>query len=201
MGFYWGKYRIEPARLRGYDYSSPGSYFVTICTKRMIRYFGECVGGEMKLSSIGEIIAVEWKKTPVIRPDVAIDDFVVMPNHMHGIIVIGKSNSGDLTDQVPFADIDDNVAQTTRGGKGMSIVETTRRVVSTGSILTSNSLGSIIGQFKSICTKRIRKAGLEQFAWQPRYYDRIIRDEAELDRIREYIISNPINWNSDEYHR
>ena len=140
-------------------------------------------GGEMHLSPNGVIVQEEWKKTPCIRPDVSLDAFVVMPNHIHGIIVIEKS-FGETT-----------------GSVVSPLSETTHRVVSTGNktkTLQPNSLGSIIGQSKSVCTKRIHASGYRDFDWQPRYYDHVIRNEKDLDRIREYITMNPSQWASDD---
>ena len=143
----------------------------------------------MKLSAIGEIVADEWMKTRNIRPNVSLDEWCVMPNHVHGIIVIWGSDSDHSSGQLPFVDWE----------KSFSVVETTR-LVSTGHIqkpkptLQPNSLGSIIGQFKSKCTKRIHDAGFSDFGWQPRFHDHIIRDEEDLERIRQYVLNNPINW-------
>jgi len=124
MDHYQGKYRISSARLPGWDYASAGYYFVTIVTQGHIPYFGEIVDGKMHLSPIGAIVADEWTKTPQIRPNVQMDEWVIMPNHIHGII---------------------NIIE----------VETPRRGVST-TAWKPNTLGSILNQFKSVCTKRIR---------------------------------------------
>ena len=171
MTQYKNKYRAETTRLEGWDYTSTGWYFVTICTRDRIPYFGEVRDGEMQLSPIGKILAEEWQKTAQVRPYVSLDEWVIMPNHIHGIIVIHSDDT----------------------------VETSRRDVSTGvPRLKSRSLSAIINQIKSVCTKRIRAAGVLNFGWQPRYYDHIIRDNEDLDRIREYIIGNPDKWEDDE---
>jgi putative transposase len=171
MTLFKGKYRVESTRLRGWDYASAGWYFVTVCTRGRECFFGNVVDREMRLSPIGEIVAAEWQKTAEIRPNVKIDAWVVMPNHIHGIIV---------TQNNP--------------------VETTCRVVSTKTPtrLRANSLSAIVGQIKSVCTKRIWAMGFSNFAWQTRFYDHIIRDEESLNRIREYIINNPLNWERDK---
>lgn len=182
-----GKYRIESARMEGYDYSSPGAYFVTINAKGMVCWFGNVVGAEMKPSQIGEIVVEEWLKTPAIRPMVTLDVFQIMPNHFHGIIVIHESETAARSGQIPFGDWG-------------TVVETTRRVVSTTDkpkrkqTLQPGSLGAIIGQIKSKCTTRIHDAGYSDFAWQGRFWDRIVRDRNELERIRKYIIDNPAKW-------
>jgi len=175
-----GRYRIESTRLRGWDYAGAGAYFVTICTKDRAPFFGDVVDGDVILSPIGQIVADEWQKTPQIRPYVSLDEWVVMPNHLHGIIIITP-------------------------------VETPRRGVSTTtspptpddptpnpkSRLRAGSLGAIVGQIKSTCTKRIWAAGFTDFAWQTRFYDHIVRDEPSLQRIREYIAGNPARWGKD----
>lgn len=175
MALFQNKYRIESTRLREWDYSRVGMYFVTICTRDQAHSFGEIAAGEMHLSPIGEIVAEEWQKTPQIRPNVELDAWTVMPNHLHGIV--------GITHQIPN-------------------VETFRRNVSTApnaptARLQPNTLGSIIGQFKSVCTKRIWAAGFRDFAWQTRFYDHIIRDEKSLHKIREYIINNVGRWEQD----
>ena len=88
MAKYKDRYRVESARLPGWDYHAAGWYFVTLCTRDRVPFFGEIVDGEMVLSSIGRIVAEEWQRTPEIRSNVILDEWVVMPNHLHGILVI-----------------------------------------------------------------------------------------------------------------
>ena len=208
MTLYRGRYRIESARLAGWDYSAPGWYFVTICTRDRACVLGEVRHGVVHLSPIGRIVAEEWVRTCRIRPYVRLDAWVIMPNHLHGIIRIG-----------PRADISSTPAVETpqRGVSNpklrQSPVETPQRGVSTMGAGTSGSpdsprsplhprlpagsVGAIIGQFKSACTKRVREAGHTGFGWQPRFHDRVIRDAGELDRIRRYIAMNPARWERD----
>lgn len=177
---YKNKYTIKSARLAGYDYSKNGMYFVTICTKNREEYFGKIENEKMILSEIGKIIQEELLKTSNIRPNIVLDECVIMPNHLHLIIEIVNSAAS---------------------------VETPRRGVSTIGIKIShggynpnwkpNSVGSIINQFKSICTKKIWKCGNPVFAWQSRFYDHIIRNEISLNKIREYIQTNPVGWERD----
>ena len=186
MTLFKNRYRIETTRLRGWDYTAPGWYFVTICTQDRICHFGDVVEGIMQPSDIGDIVAEEWRRTEKVRPYVALDAWVVMPNHFHGILGI--------------CDHDGNM-----GGDG-NVVETSRRDVSTAAVkpmpsrLYPHSLGAIIGQFKMVCTKRIRAAGYADFAWQPRFYDHIIRNERALHTIRCYIADNPRQWQHDRNH-
>ena len=189
MSKFRNRYRIESARLKGWDYSSPAWYFVTICTAEHRCIFGRIRDGILRRSSSGEIVAEEWVRTETIRWNVRLDEWVVMPNHVHGIIEIVGS---------------DEMCRTV----GVNSTETPQRGVSTSngylvapvggvSRLASGSLGAIIGQFKTVCTKRIRKDGRPDFGWQARFHDHIIRDEDGLRKIRRYIRNNPAKWASD----
>ena len=173
------KYRIESNRLNDWDYSTPCWYFVTICTKNFKCWFGEIINGDVILNDNGKIVKEEWLKTKEIRLNVDLDYYVIMPNHFHGILII--------------KDVETSRRDVSK------LKETGQRPVSTK--LQPNSLGSIIGQFKSICTKRINGIGKKSFVWQPRFYDHIIRNESDLRRIRTYIQNNPLKWELDEYYQ
>jgi putative transposase len=171
MDKFQGRFRITSTRLRDWDYSSAGWYFVTICTKNQKPYFGEVIDSAIHYSPLGVIVAEEWTRTRMFRPNVSLDEWVIMPNHLHGIIIIKD-------------------------------VETPRRGVCTGtSSWKSNSLGSIINQFKGVCTRRIRESGITDFAWQSRYFDHVIRHEESLRKIRKYIRENPMKWALDRYYQ
>ena len=174
MTLFHETYRIESARLKGWDYAGYGWYFVTICVKDRQCVFGEIVDGEMQLSSVGKIVEEEWLQTAALRPYVILDTCVVMPNHLHGIIVLEKDDPGAV--------------ETSRG----DVSETKQEVK-----LQPHSLGSIINQFKGASTKRIRTSTLPDFSWQPRFYDHVIRSEKSLEKIREYIMNNPMQWEMD----
>ena len=116
------------------------------------------------------IVAEELRNTEKVRPDVALDGWTVMPDHLHAIIVIK------------------------RGGSPAIPVNTPRQGVPPASRLKPGSLGSVVGQLKSVCTKRIRAGGPRDFAWQPRFHDHIIRNETALNNIRKYIAQNPSKW-------
>jgi putative transposase len=171
-------YRIPSARLQEWDYRRAAGYFVTVGTKNKACFFGEVVEGEVVLSAAGKIVAEEWQNTPRVRPYLALDEWQIMPNHLHAILIIRD-------------------VETPRWG--VSPTETFHRNVSTSvrPLLKSHSLGSIIGQFKSVCTKRIWAAGSRDFAWQTRFYDHVIRDPASLEKIRDYIRHNPLMWATD----
>jgi putative transposase len=203
MTLFRDKYRIESTRIPGYDYSQPVAYFVTICTKNRVQLFGNIVDGIMILNSTGSMIKNEWEKTGVLRKNVIIDEFVVMPNHFHGIIIINDvetprwdvSKNNETTQRVVSTNNDKNISTWDVSKNN----ETTQRVVSTP-VIKPGSLGAIIGQFKSITTKKFNLDYKKQnnSLWQPRYYEHIIRDDFDMNKIREYIVNNPLNWDKDE---
>lgn len=178
------KHHRRSIRLKGYDYSQPGAYYVTIVVQNRECIFGDISNGKMALNENGKIVKTEWLKTAEIRKNVKLDEFIVMPNHVHGIIII--------TDKIKnIPNIGKNVETTGNVGA-------TGPVAPTGPRLHPNSLGSIMGQFQSIVTKQIRKFGIEYFSWQRNYWERIIRNKNELNKIRKYIRDNPINWETDD---
>jgi len=171
-------YRIESTRLMDYDYSSNGYYFITLCTKNRECLFGEIINEEMQLSAIGEIVLQGWEKSFAIRKELFCDEFVIMPNHIHGIVIINK----------PHIDIP---------------VETHDRASLQPTHRMPKSISSFVAGFKSAMTKRVNEIrqtpGMP--LWQSRFYDHIIRDEKSLNKIRNYIVNNPINWQTDELNQ
>ena len=174
------KYRVDSARLKNYDYAQNGAYFITIVTQQFQCFFGEIVDDKMVLNDIGEIVRNEWLKTFEMRPDMnlAKGEFVIMPNHFHAIIGIGENQYN---------------ARTRRDA--MHCVSTTNTSQNQFGPQSKN-LASIVRGFKSAVTIKSREI-LPYFAWQPRFYDRIIRNKKELNRISEYIILNPERWKRD----
>ena len=201
----------QSIRLKGYDYSSVGTYFITICTKNMECLFGEVVEGKMVLNDVGRIVENEWLKTSIIRKNIELDEFIIMSDHMHGIIKITEGNTnnrrGDSVNRPvwPVEDPADDHGSTNdqRVDAQSGATDTTRathtqnrathRVAPT---LMSGSIGSIIGQYKSVTTKqvnRLRNSSIISI-WQRNYYDEIIHNEKQLNETRKYIINNPIEW-------
>jgi REP element-mobilizing transposase RayT len=176
------KHHRRSIRLKGYDYTQPGAYFITVVTHDRQCLFGEIVDGEMRLNEFGEIVRAEWFQTAVVRPYVVLhpDEFVVMPNHAHGIIWIVDVGATRRVAPPPPRVAPPSVAIHPRGP-------------------IPGSVGAIIGQFKSITTKRINALRnlVGQPVWQRNYYERIIRDERALNAIRRYILNNPANWTKD----
>ncbi|MCX8025667.1 MAG: hypothetical protein N3A60_10730, partial [Thermanaerothrix sp.] len=183
--------------------TQPGAYFVTLCTHQRGHLFGAVVEGTMVLNPYGKIVGEEWFRTAVIRPYVRLDslEFVVMPNHIHGIIWL--ETVGAEYDEATHvgAEYDGAVGATRRVAPTRGAIQ---RVAPTR---TPNgpapgSIGAIIGQFKSIVTKRINVLRGTPGApvWQRNYYEHIIRDERALATIRHYIAENPIRWALDHYN-
>jgi REP element-mobilizing transposase RayT len=148
----------------------------------------------MQLSPVGKIVAEEWEKTAQIRSYIELDEWVIMPNHLHGIMII-KNQPPPAIVETPRWGISQ---QGTFQPEETFQPKTFQRNVSTKSRLKPKSLGSIIGQIKTACTKRIWEAGFDDFEWQDRFYDHIIRDDESLHYIRQYIINNPLKWELDK---
>lgn len=201
LKLFQNKYRIKSARLKGWDYSNEGGYYVTICTKDRELFFGDIKNGKMILNDVGKIVQNEWLKTGEIRKNVLLDEFIVMPNHAHGIIIIRANGTA----------------------KPRRHVETLRRNVSTWTTqknqTTPNSnnhkytgkfpqmskispkpksLSAIIRCYKSQVTKWCNQNNYPYFQWQSRFHDSIIRNQQSLNKIQNYIKNNPIKWELDK---
>jgi len=165
------RFRIPSTRLKEWDYSSAGAYFITICVGGGTHSFGKVDNGVMLMSEVGKIIAEEWQNTPTTRPDmnITLGEFCVMPNHFHAILIIGENEHNRLI-------------------RGKSQFEPQRK-----------NLASIIRGFKSKVTSRAKDIH-SSFAWQPRYYDHIIKDNNEYENIKAYIYDNPATWEKDKYY-
>lgn len=166
-------------RLKGYDYTQPGAYFVTICTYQRMHAFGEVVDSKMILNNAGKIARDEWFKTTELRPYVKLyeDEFVTMPNHIHGIIWINH-NVGALRRNAQ-----------SRAEQRSAPTET----------VAPGSLGAIVRAYKSAVTYAVNNAQNQRGAvlWQRNYYEHIIRNDREINNIRWYIANNPLNWQWD----
>jgi REP element-mobilizing transposase RayT len=202
------KYRIASARLQHWDYGSDALYFVTICTQNREHYFGEIADGKMHLSETGKMAYRFWFEIPTHFPFVQLGEFVVMPNHVHGIIIIDKTG------------YDGGIDGATGDVRNGAIVETPNLGVSTvapNNTIINNPpaenckttaasakwkpgiLGSIVNQYKRICTINARKIN-PGFSWQPRFHDHIIRIHQSFQRISDYISDNPVNWRNDNFY-
>ena len=162
-------------RLKGYDYSIPGAYLVTVVTQRRAELFGNVVNSKMQLNAAGEMVQRIWMEMPIRFPSIAMDTFVAMPNHIHGIIIMGGADAESRA---------------------------TTRVAPTqdGRI----RLGDVVGAFKSLTTleytRGVRDMNWAPFhgrLWQRNYYEHILRNDASLQKYRRYIVDNPIQWPID----
>lgn len=183
-------------RLREYDYTRAGGYFVTICTFGRECLFGDVVDGLMRLNEFGKIVHEEWLKSADIRKEVSLDSFVIMPNHMHGIILI-KDNVG-AHGVCPMNDMNGVV-----GAHGMrpdSMDITTDGALSRAPLRKPKSLGAFVAGFKSAVTKRINAIRNNPGCpvWQRNYYEHVTRNDDDLNQIRQYIMNNPMKWELDE---
>ena len=164
-----GKHHRRSVRLPGYNYAQAGAYFVTFVTHQRQCLFGEIVDGEMLVGSHGDTVMEEWLRSAEVRREIELDAFVLMPNHVHGIVII--------------RDV---------GAHGRAPLPPT-------SHRPPRSLGSFVAGFKSAITKRINllRETPGRPVWQRNYYERVIRDDAELNRMRQYIADNPACWEED----
>ncbi|WP_018248137.1 transposase [Orenia marismortui] len=152
----------KSTRLKDYDYSQDGYYFITTCTKNREEVFWGRKNNRIILSLYGEIVMKQWLWLQEQYSYVELDEFIVMPDHFHGILII--NNVGNGRDH---------------------------------SLQKNKSLSGLIGAFKTRSSKFIHITGYSGFQWQGSFYDRIIRNEGELDRIRKYIVNNPLNLTLD----
>jgi REP element-mobilizing transposase RayT len=157
-------------RLKNYDYSQAGAYFITVCTQEHACLLGEIVNGEMRLNDMGEIVASVWRSIPEHFPNAITDEFVVMPNHIHGIVAIADAPVGAT-----------HASQECASGP------------------SRRSIGAIIGSFKSAVTKRINesRSAVGVSVWQRNYHEHVIRNDNALNHVRQYIIDNPAQWAMD----
>ncbi|WP_017652226.1 transposase [Fortiea contorta] len=166
-------------RIKGYDYTQPGIYFITICTKGRQCLFGDVTKGEMQLNCLGQIAWNCWQTIPDHFPHIELDIFVVMPNHLHGILIITDKPVGAQQCCALNQHLDHNTEQF-----GQPV---------------NSSIPTIIRSYKSVVSKRINLIWQTkgQSIWQRNFYEHIGRDQKSLDNIRQYILDNPQRWADD----
>jgi len=163
-------------RLKGYDYSKSGYYFVTICTQNRKEWFAKVKSRIMQLNEFGEFAKTFWSEIPGHFDDVEIDQFSIMPNHVHGILIIERNMVGDA------------YMRPNQGNAFMHSLQDKTKML----------LSKIIQQYKASVTHKINNLQSDlQFQWQRSFYDHVIRNENELSGIREYIQNNPLKWDLD----
>ncbi len=201
-GKFQNKYRISSARAQWWNYGWNGAYFITICTRNKEYFFGKIKNDRMKYTPLGSIVYVLWHEIPYHCKNVELGDFVVMPNHIHGILIINKPQSS--ISQIH----EDNVNTNVETGHALSPNALSPNTTQSPSFLPGqkrfqnigkNTVSSILGSYKSAVSKYAGRMELPH-GWQDLYYDHIIRDDAEYQRISDYIVSNPENWKDDKFN-
>lgn len=181
------KYRVDSARLKNWDYRKNGAYFVTICTANRKHYFGEIVdkgiSNEMILSDVGLLAEKYWVEIPKHFPFIELGNFVVMPNHLHGILIINNLET-----------LQCNVSTESK----MKIGDEKTQFFSDISP-KSGSISTIIRSYKSIVSRESKLIN-PKFKWQSRFHDAIIRNSISFERIQNYIENNPLNWKEDKFY-
>lgn len=176
------KHHRRSIRLKKYDYTQSGWYFIIICTEQKRCLFGAIANKQLILNEFGNIASNCWQAIPEHFPKIKLDEFVIMPNHVHGILIVTNNSADDINCRgkalpCPYY----------KGEFGKPV---------------SGSISTIIGSFKSAVTKQINiiRNSKGTSVWQRNYYDHIIRNEESLNKIRKYIINNPLSWENDQLH-
>ena len=168
------KHHRRSLRLQGYDYRQTGAYFVTLCTHNRTCFFGAVLDGKVQLNDAGRMAEAAWNDLPARLTHVNLDALVVMPNHTHGILIVGAQFIAP--DHLP---------------------QPCRDYAQQGAINRAPTLGKIVRTYKAVSVRMIRQRLNSTFAWQRNYYEHVIRNEESLNRIRQYILDNPARWQFD----
>jgi len=187
-------------RLKGYDYSQAGLYFITICIKNRKCLFGNIANGKLTLNDAGQMIENEWIKLPQRFKNIQLHEYIVMPNHFHAILEIVRATL--------VVAPNNNPAPNENGGKNIDNQNNDgRKGQPQGVAPTGKTLGDMVGAFESKTTVEYIR-GVKQKNWQPfdgklwqrNYWEHVIRDEKSYQNISEYIINNPLKWNNDKFN-
>ena len=204
MDKFQNKYRIPSARWQTWDYGSNGAYFITICIQNRRHFFGEIIDSTipdesiMHLNDMGEMAEKYWVEIPQYFPFVSLGNFVIMPNHMHGILIIDNptivqtrliASLSDLQSPTPESTSENNSTPTTKTGG----------ITGDKNPMFHENISRIIRWYKGRCSFEIRKTHSD-FGWQSRFYDHIIRNSASYENIQNYISNTPQNWIKDKFH-
>lgn len=206
---YQNKYRIPSARASWWDYKKDAAYFITICTKNRKLVFGQVMDKKMLLSQVGVIADILWYEIKNHTQNVILNDFIVMPNHIHGILILNNALHEEILNvetlhatSLPIQSIIPIEQQTT---KPIDPQSTTKKNIVKNEIMSAispkaGSLSTIIRSYKSAVTRHAHRLGFE-FDWQLRFHDHIIRNQEEYDRIATYIKYNPTHWKEDKFFK
>lgn len=191
------KYRIESNRWRFWDYSAPGDYFITICIANREEILGRIVNGKMELSDCGKIVKSEFIKLSEYHERVFLDEWVIMPNHVHCIIVLGNISNSGVTEKIHEFSLNPppNPKQLKTNPSESEIKQYRQQ-------RRKMLIPKILGKFKMLTSKQInllrKTPGYKN--WQSDYHDHVIRKLDEYERIKQYIINNPKNWGNDKFN-
>jgi putative transposase len=211
------KYRVPSARLQNWDYGSNGAYFITICTKEMQHFFGEVADRKMILNSVGELAEEYWIEILKEFPYVEFGNFQIMPNHMHGILIIDKSVvpatvetrfiASDLANKIEFIATNSNdKIENDEGGSETRLIASVPEKDGIGGFsgennpMLADNISRIIRWYKGRCTFEMRKIN-PNFGWHSRFHDHIIRNSELFERIQNYIEENPARWEEDKFYK
>jgi putative transposase len=183
MKKFQNKYRIPSARLQNWDYGANGAYFITICTDKMQHYFGEIFECEMQLNELGKLAQELWKEITNQFSYVELGNFVIMPNHIHGILIINKS----ATVETRFIASPNNEEK--KGG-----------VTGDKNPMLNENISRIIRWYKGRCSFEMRKIHAD-FSWHSRFHDHIIKDSTSFENIQNYIENNSSKWEEDKFYK
>ena len=187
------KFRIESARLHNWDYRSDGSYFITICTKNRDHFFGKIQNEKINLTEIGQLAYQFWNEIPDHFPSIELGNFVIMPNHVHGILTIHGYNKNIIWDgnKPASSSMDDKNDNNDSKSKNEKMSKISPK---------PGSISTIIRSYKSVVTKHSKQFD-SNFAWQSRFHDHIIRNRYSFYVIQKYIFNNPKNWENDRFNK
>ncbi len=192
MKKFQNKYRIASTRLKHWDYRNNGAYFITICTANREPYFGAIINQTIALNAIGVLAEQFWMDIPNHFPFVTLGNFVIMPNHMHGILIIDRTH-GNRVNNVGAGDTVETLhcnASTNPNTKNQQMAKISPK---------SGSISTIVRSYKSVVTKHARKIHAD-FGWQTRFHDHIIRNNTSFNNIQNYILENPLRWEKDKFY-
>jgi putative transposase len=200
------KHRRRSIRLRDYDYRSAGAYFVTLCAYKNICLFGDIIDGRMCLSDLGQVADACWRIIPAHHPHVALDSFVVMPNHVHGILIIkraaGSEDKAETTGATESGEDTGGIGAV--GARYISPLPAKRNPSLSLPPISPppGSLGVIVGTYKAAVTRQVNRQywSPEGTVWQRSYYEQVIRSRDALRRARIYVALNPARWMADPYY-
>ena len=205
MKKFQNKYRIPSARAQWWDYGNDGAYFITICTAHRECYFGDILNGVMKLSHLGVLADVFIQEIKNHAKNVIVNEYVVMPNHVHFILLLDGNfkNDKELNDKLgtigSISHVETTHALSLQQQQQQQQQNEKTPVQKRFQNQGKNTISSIVGSYKSAVSKHAHRLGYE-FGWQSRFYDNIIRDQDLMNTISEYIINNPAKWKDDKFH-